>query len=203
MDRFVQNSVEEIVDPSREVMEELVEIVDQVAPVQVVPSYRPTRWDVVNSLLDRLDIMTGGRAGSLVQFFTFLFIGGTTTIVNLVILYVVLNYISLPNAFFHNLLGSTLGSELSLLANFALNDRFTFRFMPGHERSWYVRLSRFHATAIGGILLTILIQTLLINLLHINALIGQAIAVVIVLFYNFFFHQFFTYRRLKNVEEAI
>ncbi|GCE18932.1 GtrA family protein [Dictyobacter kobayashii] len=202
MDRFVQNNVEEIIDPSREVMEELVEIVEQVAPAEVIPSYRPTQWDSVNSLLDRVDVITGGRAGSLVQFASFLFIGGTTTIVNLIILYIVLNYISLPNAFIHNALGSALGSELSLLANFALNDRFTFRYAPGHERSWFARLSRFHATAIVGILLTIGIQSLLITLLHINALIGQAIAVIIVLFYNFFFHQFFTYRRLKSIESV-
>ncbi|GCE26648.1 hypothetical protein KDA_21320 [Dictyobacter alpinus] len=200
MDRFVQSNVDEIMDPSLEVVEELAEIMDQVAPAEIVPSYRPTPWGEVNHLLDRVDTVTGGRAGSLIQFGTFLFIGGSTTIVNLAILYVILNVISFPSnlAFFHNLIGSASGSELSLLANFALNDRFTFRHSPGHERSWFARLSRFHATAVIGILLTIGIQTLLITLLHMNPLVGQAIAVVIVLFYNFFFHQFFTYRRLKD-----
>ena len=202
MDRFVQSNVEEIIDPSLEVVEEIAEIMDQVAPAALVPSYQSTPWNAVNLLLDRVDIVTGGRAGSLIQFGSFLFIGGTTTILNLIILYVILNFISFPSnlAFFHNLIGSASGSELSLLANFALNDRFTFRHNPGHERSWFARLSRFHATAIIGILLTIGIQTTLITFLHLNALIAQAIAVIIVLFYNFFFHQFFTYRRLKDAD---
>lgn len=209
MDRsIIQNNVDEIIDPSREVIEEIAEIMDQVAPALVVPSYRPTRWTLANKALDKVDTLTSGRAGSLLQFASFLTIGGSTTIVNLAIVYVVLYKLNLPLTALSvavrvqvaNLIASALGSELSLIANYMLNDTFTFRDAPGHDRPWFTRFSRFHATAIVGILLTIGLQSLQINLLHIQPLIGQGIAVIIVLFYNFFFHQFFTYRRLKDAD---
>src|SRR5690348_1870917 len=94
---IVRNTVvDEILDPSQEIVEEIVEIVEHVAPAaSAKPSYQPTRWPQVNALLDKVDDITNGRAGSLVQFATFLVFGGTTTIINLAIVYVVLA-ISMP-----------------------------------------------------------------------------------------------------------
>jgi Predicted membrane protein len=197
MDRsFVQSNATEILDPSREVVEEFADIVEQVAPTGAkLPSYHPTRWARINNLLDKVDTITNGRAGSLVQFGSFLVFGGTTTIVNLVIMYAILRFVPLHNAQLLNTLASALGCEISLICNFILNDNFTFKHMPGRSRSLWNRFLRFQGTALVGTLLTILIEAMLNNFLHIPSLIGQAIAIVIVLFYNFFMQSFFTYNK--------
>jgi putative flippase GtrA len=195
---IVQSNVDEILEPSREVVEEIVEIVEQVAPARSLPSYHPTKWAFVNSQLDRVDTITNGRAGLLMQFFFFLLFGGTTAIVNLAIQALVLYKVPMP--FSHNLsqfIADALGTEISVIANFMLNDTFTFRHMEGHARSWWARIGRFQTTALSGSVLTIVISMGLSNMEHLNPTVSQAIAIVIVTFYNFFFHQVFTYRRLK------
>ncbi len=201
---FIQNNVDELGDSSLEVVDELVEMVDQVAPASlIVPSYRPTQWDFVNNILDRVDLLTKGRAGTLVKFITFLVIGGFTTIINLAIVWAVYYKLSLPIPdTLHNLIAAALGSELSLIVNFMLNDKFTFNDAAGHDRPWLVRGLRFNVTGLVGVFLTIGIETGLSDLLHITPLVADAIAVIIVLFYNFSFHQIFTYRRIKTVETA-
>lgn len=205
MDHSFHNSNVDIIDnPSQDVVDELVEIIDQVAPAsQFVPSYRPTKWTFVNTTLDRVDIITKGRAGSLMKFATFLVIGGFTSVINLVV----------ATAFWHipmpvddaiqNTLGTLVGIEFSLVVNFMLNDKFTFSDTSGHDRPLLARFSRFHVTAIGGVLLTLALQAGFSDLLHLNKTIALAISIIIVLFYNFTFHQFFTYRRLKVIEEAV
>ena len=152
---IVQSNVDEILDPSQEIIEEIVEIVEHVAPVaSAKPSYQPTRWPQVNALLDKVDDITNGRAGSLVQFATFLVFGGTTTIINLAIVYVAYYRIPMPalTDAWHSLLATVLGCELSLTCNFLLNDNFTFKNMPGRSRSLLARFWRFQTTGIVGTL---------------------------------------------------
>ena len=206
MDRsFVQSTTTEILYPSREVVEELADIVESTAPTETkLPSYHPTQWALVNNLLDKVDTITNGRAGALVQFGTFLVFGGTTTIVNLVIMYAVLHFVPIKNAQVLNTLASALGCEISLICNFVLNDNFTFKYMPGRSRSFWNRFLRFQGTALIGSLLTIIIEAFLNNIFHIPSLVSQAIAIVIVLFYNFFMQSFFTYNKNagKNAKVA-
>jgi putative flippase GtrA len=201
---LIENNVNTMDNSSSEVAEELVEIVDQVAPAsEFVPSYRPTKWAFVNSTLDRVDVITKGRAGSLMKFVTFLVIGGFTSVINLVIADVIWS-IPLPlSEALQNLIGTLIGIEISLIVNFMLNDKFTFNDTSGHDRPWLARLSRFHVTALGGQVLTLGLQAGFSDLLHLSKLISLAISIIIVLFYNFTFHHFFTYRHLKTIEEAV
>ncbi|GCF09243.1 hypothetical protein KDI_28070 [Dictyobacter arantiisoli] len=182
-------------------MEELVEMVDQVAPLQQLPSYRPTRWALANTVLDQVDHITKGRAGSLMKFTSFLIIGGTCAVINLIIMAAYTHLFPvLVSPTFNSTFASLLGGELSLLVNFALNDRYTFHDAPGQNRPWYIRMCRFNLTGLVGLVLTSVIESILNSALHMNSLIAQAIAIIIVLFYNFFFHQFFTYRRVKTAD---
>ena len=165
---YIQNDVDEIRDSSLEVVDELVEMVDQVAPASlIVPSYRPTQWDFVNNILDRVDVVTKGRAGTLVKFITFLVIGGFTTIINLGIVWVVFYKLHLPfSSGANNFISAALGSELSLIVNFMLNDKFTFHDGSGHDRPWLIRGLRFNATGLVGVGLTLGIEWGLYDLLE-------------------------------------
>ena len=173
-------------------------------PVSNIPSYRPTRWAVVNRVLDIVDEMTRGKAGLCQRFFTFAFIGGFAALVNLAVFATVMYGLKLPvNEWLHNIIASVLAAEISIMANFIPNDYFTFRGLNGHTRSWSARCLRFHITSIGGSILTFLIQFGFRFIGHVPAIVGQAVALIIVLFYNFSFHHLFTYRHVKPVTNGI
>jgi putative flippase GtrA len=199
---YIQNDVDNIGDSSHEVVDELVEMIDQVAPASlIVPSYSPTKWDFLNNILDRVDVITKGRAGSLMMFATFLIIGGFTSLINIGIAMVVWDLFLPTSNALTNLVGTVVGIEISLVVNFIFNDKFTFNNAPGHDRPWIVRFFRFHATGLVGVLLTISLQSVFVDFLNLNKTIALAISIIIVLFYNFTFHQIFTYRRVKTTDK--
>ncbi len=166
--------------------------------IRTLPSYRPTPWAIVNSSLDIVDRVSGGKADWFQRLVTYLFIGGMAAVVNLAVFYVIFYRLPLPvNTAVHNLIASVLASEISIMANFIPNDYFTFRHLAGHERSWLARCSRFHITSIVGSLLTFLIEFGFTSVGHIPALASQATALILVLIYNFSFHHIFTYRHVK------
>lgn len=163
-----------------------------------LPSYQPTAWAFVNRALDIVDTLTGGRAAWFQRFIMYAFIGGFAALVNMAVFFVVFYVIALPvNEPIHNVIASAVAAEISIFANFVPNDYFTFRRLPGHKRSWIARCMRFHITSFGGIFLTFVIQFSISHGLRVQPIISQAIALILVLFYNFTFHHIFTYRRLK------
>ncbi len=163
-----------------------------------LPSYQPTPLAFVNRILDLTDTITRGRAGWVQRFFMFAFIGGCAALVNMLVFYIVYDVMALPvNEALHNVIASMCAAELSILANFIPNDYFTFRHLAGHQRSWLARCLRFHTVSIGGSVLTFFIEFGISHLSHVRPIIAQAIALIIVLFYNFAFHHLFTYRHVK------
>jgi putative flippase GtrA len=163
-----------------------------------LPSYRPLPWSSLNALLDNVDRLTRGRAGWLQRFCTYIFIGGMAAVVNLIVFYVVFYRISLPvHTAMHNIIANVLAAEISIMANFIPNDYFTFRYLPGHVRSWGARCLRFHITSLGGVILTLLIEFGLHYGAHVPAIVAQAVALMLVLIYNFSLHHIFTYRHVK------
>jgi putative flippase GtrA len=110
------------------------------------------------------------------------------------------------------------GTELSILANYLLNDTLTFRHLPGHQRSWIARCIRFHLTCAVGTVLTFVISGALIlssaatalaasltslvegmvNLLPVAAVLAQAVAIAVVTAFNFAAHHVFTYRQIRG-----
>jgi putative flippase GtrA len=159
------------------------------------PTYQPTRWPIVNKALDIVDHYSDGRADWVQRFVSYAFIGGCAAIVNLIVFYVIFYKIPLPvSTFDHNVIAFVIAAELSILANFIPNDYFTFRHLPGHSRSWGARCLRFHVTTISGVLLTFLIELAFIYLAHTPDIVGEAIALILVLIWNFSIHHLFTYR---------
>ncbi|SRR6266480_3599961 len=173
--------------------------VEKVHPQKSAHTYRPTPWALVNRVLDIVDSVSGGRAGQIQRFFSFVFIGGMASLVNLLVLYVVYYHISMSGSIHvHYVVAFLLASEISILANFIPNDYFTFRHLPGHQRSWGARCLRYHITSITGTALTFLINFGLSYGLRISPVVAQAAALIIVLFYNFTVHHLFTYRHVKT-----
>lgn len=170
------------------------------APTRTARSYQPYSWGLVNSTLDIVDDKTHGRAGQLQRFVSYLFFGGTAAIVNLIVFSVMLKLVPIPvSELAHNTIAYIVAAELSIMANFIPNDHFTFKHLPGaHHRPWIIRCLRFHMTAISGTILTFLIELALTFFMHTHPVIAEAIAIIIVLFYNFSVHHLFTYRRVKH-----
>jgi putative flippase GtrA len=168
------------------------------------PSYQATAWTPVNRLLDIVDTYTGGRAAICQRFFSFAFIGGIAAIVNIAVFYYMFDLLALPvNDTLRNVIASVVAAEISIMANFQLNDFFTFRRLAGHQRTWIARGVRFHITAVGGSVLIFAIQFALSHLLHMRPIFGQVIALILVLFYNFTLHHVFTYRQVKPAANQV
>ncbi len=166
------------------------------------PSYQPYPWPLLNRVLDTVDKKTNGRAGWLQRFISYLFFGGLAALVNLgafyIMYYHVLASLTVTHAIISNILSYIVAAELSILANFIPNDRFTFNTLPGAQRPWLQRCGRFHMTTAIGSLLTFLIELTLSTTTHTQPIFAEAIATLIVLVYNFSFHHIFTYRHLKQ-----
>ena len=171
----------------------------EATPASPLASYRPTRWAFINKALDIVDALSGGRAGWVQRFFMFAFIGGCAALVNMTVFYIVFDIIAQPaNETVRNVIASVFAAEISIMANFIANDFFTFRHLAGHQRSWRARCLRFHITSVGGSVLTFVIEFSLSHLLHVRPIYAQAVALILVLFYNFSFHHIFTYRHLEH-----
>jgi putative flippase GtrA len=196
MEQFsVRRGSDEIREPSNE----LNELEMQVLPVHRQPSYTPTRWIIVNRMLDIVDEVTKGHADWVQRFFSYGFIGGIAALVNLTIFSIVDRYVPMPvSEMLHNLIAQVIAFEISLMTNFIPNDYFTFRHLAGHSRSWAARCLRYHITSITGFSLTVLIEFIFTFAVHIPPFFSQAIALILVFIYNFTFHHLFTYRRVSH-----
>jgi putative flippase GtrA len=162
-------------------------------------SYHPTRWPIVNRALEITDQLSGGRAGWIQRAFSYLFFGGCAAVVNLIVFYIFLYRVGMPvSPKAHNIIAYIIAAEISILANFIPNDYFTFRFLPGHSRSWGARCLRFHITTIGGVIITFVIEYALTNLTPVPAIAAEAIGITIALIYNFTVHHLFTYGDVKR-----
>src|SRR5215469_5984179 len=100
--------------------------VQQAIPLRGIPTYRPTRWVLVNRVLDIVDDVTHGKAGLCQRFFTFAFIGGFAALVNLAVLAAVMYGTNFParEEWIQNAIASVLAAEISIMANFIPNDYF-------------------------------------------------------------------------------
>src|SRR5260370_28780049 len=166
-----------------------------VSSVANLPSYHLTPWPLVNKVLDIVDTLSGGRAALVQKFFSFAFFGGIAAVVNLAVFSLLFYYIfkSVNNGNIRDTIAYVIACEVSIMANFVPNDYFTFSRTAGHQRVWSQRCLRFHITAIGGRVLTFLIQFPLLNFAPVWALPGDTAAIISVLFYNFTVPNLFTY----------
>ena len=159
-----------------------------------------------NGSIDRflafIDAKTGGRADWFQRLFSFLVVGGLGAIANLICFSAFYYPLTRPlNGFLAYCIAFPTATELSILLNFVLNDRITFRNLKGHDRPWQVRCMRFHMTGVGGALVTFIISFSCLHLLHVPAFLSQGIALVTATIFNFAFHHIFTYHHTPEMKE--
>lgn len=89
------------------------------------------------------------------------------------------------------------GTELGILVNFTLNDRFAFRDLQGHHRALPIRIARFHVTVGIGQSLILIASLILHDVAHWRPIFAQAVPIVLVTGFNFLMHRFWTYQRMR------
>jgi len=156
-------------------------------PLANVP---PPRYQACYTwLCSQLDGYTRGHADEVLRLASFLIMGGLAALVNLAGVWVFSRYTNLPYDLY-----IVLATEISLLCNFALNDRFTFHALAGSQRRWWVRCARFHGPSGVGFVLTLLIAYAAYHAAHLSPVSAQAVAILIVTLVNFSMHRLWTYR---------
>jgi dolichol-phosphate mannosyltransferase len=127
----------------------------------------------------------------------FLVVGASGAIVNLGALAVLLEVFAVPV-----LSGKIVAIELSILWNFVLNDRFTFRDRRG-EHGVVVRLLKYNLVALVGLVIQLGISSLtddaLVRVLGLGAVghlryLGQAVGIVAATAWNFLSNLLWTWR---------
>ncbi len=91
------------------------------------------------------------------------------------------------------LLGSLLATEVAILSNFLLNDRWTFRGVS--ERSLMQRMLRFNGVALGGLAITAGMLTALASYTHLHLLIANGLAVGAATGWNYVVNSRWTWRQ--------
>lgn len=98
-------------------------------------------------------------------------VGVSGLLVNSTILVLLVQGGRLPPA-----LGGVLATEVAILSNFALHDRWTFQDVR-HSRGWFERAFRFNLSALGGLLINVTVLSVLSSRFHLFYLIANIFAV--------------------------
>jgi len=149
-----------------------------------------------------LEEKSGGKGAELSRIISFLVIGGSAAVLNLVCVGLFSHIIDPHRAYW---LIISLATEIALLFNFVLNDRFTFHSFADNSRTWLQRCVRFHGPGSIGFVLTLVISSFAFKVghPHLTPVTAQAIAIVIVTFVNFTLHRFWTFRPAKTTVETV
>ncbi len=136
---------------------------------------------------------------ALQRLFSYMVVGALSAVINLTVFHLIYDVsLAVYPGPVRYLLAYAGSAEISVMANFLLNDRYTFQRLPGHARPWLMRCLRFHSTAAGGLLVTLLLSLGLHYGLHVIPLLAQAIAILLALVYNLTMHFIWTYRPLPK-----
>jgi putative flippase GtrA len=141
----------------------------------------------------RLDVYTRGHAAEVMRALSFLVVGGLGALVNLACVWVLSSFTRLPDA-----ADIVLATEVALLFNFLLNDRFTFHSLVDSRRPFWLRCVRFHGPSALGFVLTLVISLLAHQVGHLSTVVAQAVAILIVTVVNFLMHRLWTYRAVAT-----
>jgi len=128
------------------------------------------------------------------QFLTFVAVGAICTLVNLVMLFFLVDIINLDK----KIIAPSIALEFSIVVSFILNDNITFR--KSKNEKILKRISKFHLAALSGFLLNLIIYNILLKYGGLALLLGnmdyiasQMVAVFIVVFWNYFVNSRWTW----------
>jgi len=132
---------------------------------------------------------------NIIQFIKFCFVGGSGVIVNLAVFNLTLfvwHAVSGDTPTAAKYLGNALGFVISVLTNYYLNRRWTFR-SSGAVAS---ELPKFFIVSVVAYLVNLGIFTLCLSVLHLSANPSQLVAIACVLPINFVLNKLWSFRGL-------
>lgn len=94
-----------------------------------------------------------------------------------------------------------IAAEISIINNFTWNDIWTFGDVSSQQNSWHqrwLRLIKFNAVCLLGLILNVLILNLMSNVLKLNYLIANLVAIAVVTFWNFWINLKLNWRVTKS-----
>ena len=163
------------------------------SPRQFNASSRPSLAATIRS---RTESLTGGHAQ---RFLRFGVVGATGVVVNMVLMFFLVE-----GGHVNQLVAAGLASEASILSNFALNDRWTFR-DARPATSWLRRAVQYNAVALSGMVISLGILALLMATLQLHYLVANFLAIGAATFSNYVLNSRFTWttRRLSAPTAAL
>ena len=122
--------------------------------------------------------VTGIRAHAH-RFVRFGVVGGIGAVLNMCVLYLLVQH-----GGWNHMVAAVIATELAILCNFALNDRWTFRDVTSCH-SWTVRLCRYNAIAAGGALISLAMLAILTFGLGMHYLVANLVAIAAGTLWNY------------------
>jgi dolichol-phosphate mannosyltransferase len=135
----------------------------------------------VHPLIDRV---TRGHTQRLLCFGL---VGLSGILVNTVILYLLVEA-----GHVNHLVAAALGSEVSILSNFALNDRWTFR-DARPTTSWLQRAAQYNAVTLTGMVLSVGVLALLVATVNLHYVVANLLAIGAATLSNYVLNSRFTW----------
>ncbi len=120
----------------------------------------------------------------LIQIFKFLIVGGTATIIDWIIYYLLYNYINLSP-----LIANILSFSISVVYNYYISIKWVFN--VNNEKNKRNVFIGFIVLSIIGLLITELLLWIFINILGINIMLSKIISTIIVMIFNFITRKIF------------
>lgn len=132
----------------------------------------------------------------LKRFIKFGIVGGSGTVVNLEIQYL------LTLAGMYYIFAGVIATEISIINNFLLNNFWTWKDNPAkNKRSFFARLLKYNSSMIITGIAQNLLMIFFTELFNLNDLISKFIAIVIITFVNYIIHYFWTFKGNKDEQE--
>lgn len=132
----------------------------------------------------------------LIRFIKFGIVGGSGTVVNLSIQYL------LTLAGMHYIFAGVIATELSIINNFLLNNFWTWKDNPAKtKRSFAARLLKYNSSMIVTGIAQNLIMIFSTEIFHLNNLVSKFIAIVIITLINYVIHYFWTFKKGEDEQE--
>ena len=131
------------------------------------------------------------------QFFKYLFCGGMATVSDMIVLFALSNFLNI-----NHLIAAAFGFLVGVITNYTLNIALVFESQGKVKKEFTL----FAIIGIGGLLWTELILWILVNNLGLYLMLAKIIAVVLVLFWNFFMRKRFVFpsdSALENIEKSL
>lgn len=132
----------------------------------------------------------------LKRFIKFGIVGGSGTVVNLGIQYL------LTLAGMYYIFAGVIATEISIINNFLLNNFWTWKDNPAKtKRSFIGRLLKYNSSMIVTGIAQNLLMIFFTELFKLNDLISKFIAIVIITFVNYIIHYLWTFKGNKDEQE--